>query len=339
MAMTKGAEARGIKKAAILLVSMDQEAGSRILGLLDPETMEKVTQAVAGLGVVQQDERDQVIEEFYQMNMAKQYVQQGGIEYAKALLRKSVPGDEAERIVSNVERSMTERPFSFLQKTDVRNLLSFIQEEHPQTIALVLGHMEAQQAAEVIKGLPTKKQVEVVRRLANMETTSPEVIQEVEEGLEKRMASVVGHEFKKTGGPEAVAEILNLSDRATEKGIMEILAEECPELTEEIRKRMFVFEDLLLVDDRGVRQLLKEVETEDLALAMKTASEELKEKIFRNMSERAAQLLREDIEYLGPVRLSEVEAAQQRIADTVRRLEETGAVMVQGRGGEETIVV
>ena len=339
MAKARGLEAQGIKKAAILLVSLEQEEESRIMGALDEATLEKVTQAVASLGVVQQEERDRVIEEFYQMNVARQYVQQGGIEYAKALLKKSVPADEAERIVSNVEETLTSRPFSFLQKADARNLLGFIQDEHPQTIALVLAHVEASQAAEVIKGLGAKKQVEVIKRLASMESTSPEVIQEVEEGLEKRMGSATGQELRKTAGLEAAAQILNLSDRATEKSIMETLGEESPELTEEIRKLMFVFEDILLVDDRGVRQLLKEVETEDLALAMKTASEELKEKIYRNMSERAAQLLREDIEYLGPVRLVEVEAAQQRIADAVRRLEDAGAVIVQGRGGEETLVV
>ena len=339
MAKTRGIEGQGVKKAAILLVSLEQEAASRVMSVLDGATLEKVTQAVAGLGAVGQEERDRVIEEFYQMNMAREYVQEGGIEYAKALLRRSVPGAEAERIVRNVEETLTSRPFSFLQKSDAKNVLGFIQEEHPQTIALVLAHMEPGQAAEVIRGLGAQKQMEVIRRLASMERTSPEVIQEVEEGLQKRMGSMAGQELRKTGGLEAAAEILNLCDRSTEKGIMEALGEESPELTEDIRKLMFVFEDILLVDDRGVRQLLKEVETEDLALAMKTASEELKEKIFRNMSERAAQLLREDIEYLGPVRLAEVEAAQQRIADIVRRLEDAGAVIVQGRGGEETIIV
>ena len=339
MAALKMLNARGIKKAAVLLVSLDQEVASRILSVLDAETLEKVTQSVASLGVVEQDERDGVLEEFYQVNIARQYVQQGGIEYAKTLLRKSVPASEADRIVSNVEQSLTSQPFSFLEKMDPQNLLSFIQEEHAQTIALVLAHVEPQQAAEVIKGLQPAKQVDVIRRLANMETTSPDVIQEVELGLEKRMASVVSQEFKKTGGFQAVAQILNLTDRATEKGIMQALGDEAPDLAEQIRKHMFVFEDILLVNDRGVRQMLKEIESEDLALAMKASSDELKEKIFRNMSERAVILLKEDMEYMGPVRLSEVEAAQQRIADVVRRLEEVGEVVVQGRGGEEALVV
>ncbi len=337
--MAKSLDAQGIKKAAILLVSLDQEVASRILSVLDAETLEKVTKSIANLGVVDQEERDKVVEEFYQMNIARQYVQQGGIEYAKALLKKSVPGGEADRIVTNVEHSLTAQPFSFLQKADSQNLLTFIQEEHPQTIALVLAHVESQQAADVIKGLPGRKQADVIRRLANMETTNPDVIGEVEQGLEKRMASVVGQEFKKTGGLDAVAQILNLTDRATEKNIMQTLGEESPELIDEIRKLMFVFEDILLVDDKGVRQLLKEIESDALSLAMKTASEELKEKVFRNMSERAASLLKEDMEYMGPVRLSEVEVAQQKIADTVRRLEEAGELIVQGRGGEETVVV
>ena len=339
MPAMKLSDAAGIKKAAILLVSLDQEIASQILGVLDAETLEKVTQEIAKLGMVSQEERDQVVEEFYQMNVARQYVQQGGIEYARTLLKKSLPGNQADHIVRNVEHAITSRPFSFLQKTDPQNLLTFIQDEHPQTIALVLAHVEAAQAAEVIRGLSQKKQVDVVRRLAAMETTNPDVIREVEEGLEKRMSTVVSQKFEKTGGVEAVAQILNLTDRTTEKGIMESLEEESPELTEEIRKLMFVFEDIMLVDDKGVQQVLKEVDTEDLALAMKTASEELKEKIFRNMSERAANLLKEDMEYMGPVRLSEVEAAQQKIADVVRRLEEAGELIIQGRGGEEQVVV
>ena len=329
----------GIKKAAILLVSIDQEVASNLMGQLGPETIEAVSEEIAKLGTITKEERDKVIEEFYQMNVAKQYVQQGGIEYARKLLAKSVAGGEADTIVRNVEHALYSAPFSFARKAESQNLLTFIQDEHPQTIALILSHLEVKQAAEVLKGLPPGKQIDVCRRMAVMETTNPEVIREVEASLEKRMAAIVGQKFEQWGGVETVAEMLNFTDRSTEKGILEGLEEQNPELVEEIRKLMFVFEDIMLVDDKGVQQILKEIDTQDLGLALKTASDELKEKIFRNMSERAVALLREDMDYMGPVRLREVEAAQQKIADVVRRLEEAGGLIIQGRGGEEEVIV
>ena len=336
---TQLSSAVGIKKAATLLVSVDQEVASAIMGELDKDTLESVTAEIAKLGTITKEERDKVIREFYQMNVAKQYVQQGGIEYARKLLANSLSGSEADNVVKNVEQALYSVPFSFAHKAESQNLLTFIQDEHPQTIALILTHLEPGQAADVIKGLPQTKQVDVVRRMATMETTNPEVIREVEETLEKRMASIVGQKFEQSGGIETVAEVLNMTDRTTEKGILENLEEQTPELVEEIRKLMFVFEDIMLVDDKGVQQVMKEIDTQDLSLALKTSSEELKEKIFRNMSERATALLKEDMDYMGPVRLSEVEAAQQKIADVVRRLEEAGELIIQGRGGEEEVIV
>jgi len=331
--------ATGIKKAAILMVSIDQEVAGDIMGELDQPTIEAVTAEIARLGTITKEERDKVIGEFYQLNVARQYVQQGGIDYARKLLAKSLSGSEADKVVRNVEQALYSVPFSFAQNAESQNLLTFIQDEHPQTIALILSHLQSHQAAEVLKGLPQQKQVDVIRRMATMETTNPEVIREVEATLEKRMASVVSQKFEQSGGVETVAEVLNLTDRTTEKGILESLEETSPELVEEIRKLMFVFEDIMLVDDKGVQQVLKEIDTQDLALALKTASDELKEKIYRNMSERAVNLLREDMDYMGPVRLSEVEAAQQKIADVVRRLEEAGELIIQGRGGEEEVIV
>jgi len=331
--------ATGIKKAAILLVSVDQAVAADIMGELDQPTIEAVSAEIAKLGTITKEERDKVIGEFYQMNVAKQYVQQGGIDYARKLLANSLSGSDADNIVKNVEQALYSVPFSFAQNAESQNLLTFIQDEHPQTIALILTHLESQQAAEVIKGLPQGKQVDVVRRMATMETTNPEVIREVETTLEKRMASIVSQKFEQSGGVETVAEVLNLTDRSTEKGILESLEEQAPELVDEIRKLMFVFDDIMLVDDKGVQQVLKEIDTQDLSLALKTASDELKDKIFRNMSERAVNLLREDMEYMGPVRLSEVEASQQKIADVVRRLEEAGELIIQGRGGEEEVIV
>jgi len=331
--------AGGRKKAAILLVSVDQELASEIMGQLDQETIEAVSQEIAKLGTITPDERDKVLEEFYQMNVAKQYVQQGGIDYARRLLTKSVSAGQADEIVRNVEHALYAAPFSFVQKTESEDLLSFIQDEHPQTIALVLSHLESRQAADVLRGLSHPKQVDVVRRMATMETTNPEVIREVEASLEKRMAAVVTRKFEQSGGLETVAEILNLTDRSTEKDVLEALEEDSPELVEDIRRLMFVFEDIMLVNDKGVQRLLKEIDIGELALALKTASEELKEKIHRNMSQRAVVLLEEEMEYMGPVRLREVEAAQQRIAEVVRRLDDAGELIIQGRRGEEEVIV
>jgi flagellar motor switch protein FliG len=329
----------GIKKAAVLLVSVGQEAASKVMGELDEEAIRAVSEEIAKLGTVTAEEQGRVMEEFYQMSVAKHYVQQGGIEYARRLLRKSVSGEDADRIVRSVEQALHSAPFSFASKTESQNLLTFVQDEQPQTIALILSHLSGAQAAEVLKGLPRGKQLEVVRRMASMETTNPEVIHEVEASLEKRMASVVTQKFEPSGGVERVAEVLNLTDRATERDILDGLAQENPELVEEIRKRMFVFEDILLVDDKGVQQVLKEIDAQELSLSLKTASDEVKEKFFRNMSERAVRLVLEEMEYMGPVRLGQVDAGQQRIAEVVRRLEEDGEVSVRGRSGEEEVVV
>jgi flagellar motor switch protein FliG len=257
----------------------------------------------------------------------------------KNLISKSLPEADAKKIIEQVNQTIQSAPFAFLQKAESENLLTFIQDEHPQTIALIMTYLRPNQAAEILQGLPAKKQIEVVQRVAKMEHTNPDVIKEVEKSLEKRLTSIVSQELEKTGGVEAVAEMLNLVDRSTEKGILESIEENDPDLVEQIRRLMFVFEDIIQVNDKGIQAVLKEIDHEDLALALKTASDELKEKIFRNMSERASVLIKEDMEFMGPVRLADVEAAQQRIVDVVRRLEESGAVVIQGRGGEGEIVV
>jgi len=226
-----------------------------------------------------------------------------------------------------------------LQKTDPQQLAKFLETEHPQTIALILAHLPPQKASEILVGLPSQKQIEVVKRVATMEQTSPDVIKEVERGLEHRLSDIVSQTFEKAGGIDTVAEMLNLADRSTEKGIMEGLEAEDPDLVEQIRRLMFVFEDILLVNDKGIQSVLKEVDNEELSLALKTASQELKDKIFKNMSERAAQLIAEDMQYMGPVRVSDVESAQQKIVDIVRRLEDAGEIVIAGRGGEKEMVV
>jgi flagellar motor switch protein FliG len=329
----------GVKKAAVLLVSLDQDRAAEILKRLPPEAVEEVSREIASLGEVATAARREVFNEFYSLALANSYVSEGGLEYAKALLKKSLSEEDAKRVIHQVTQQVQTTPFSFLQKAESENLLTFIQDEHPQTIALILAHLPPQKASEILVGLPSQKQIEVVKRVANMEQTNPEVIKEVERGLEHRLSDIVSQTFEKAGGIDTVAEILNLADRSTEKGIMEGLEAEDPDLVEQIRRLMFVFEDILLVNDKGIQSVLKEIDNDELSLALKTASEELKQKIFKNMSERAAQLIAEDMQYMGPVRVSDVEAAQQKIVDVVRRLEDSGDIIIAGRGGEKEMVV
>ena len=307
--------------------------------LLDGETIAEVSREIASIDLVDQSARGKVVQEFYSLALARQYAEAGGIAYAKALLGKSLPPDEATRILQQIEHQVYQQPFSFLHKTESENLLTFIQEEHPQTIALILAHLPSSKSAEILAGLPTAKQLEVVTRVANMEQTNPEVIKEVERGLEMRLSGLMTQTLEQAGGVESVAEMLNLSDRATEKGILEALESEDPDLVEQIRRLMFVFEDIMLVDDKGIQAVLKEIDNDELSLALKTATDELKDKVFGNMSERAAQLVKEDMEYMGPVRISDVEAAQQRVVDVVRRLEDAGEIIISGRGGEKELIV
>jgi len=333
------ADLSGTRKAAILLLSLEQDQAAEVLKRLPSEAVEEVTREIASLGEINITTRRSVFGEFYNLALANSYLSEGGLELAKALLRKSLSPEEAEKAIKQVTQQVATTPFSFLQKAESENLLTFIQDEHPQTIALILAHLNPQKASEILVGLPSQKQIEVVKRIANMEQTNPEVIKEVERGLEHRLSDIVSQTFEKAGGVETVAEMLNLADRSTEKGIMEGLEAEDPDLVEQIRRLMFVFEDILLVNDKGIQAVLKEVDNQELALALKTASEELKQKIFKNMSERAAQLIAEDMQFMGPVRVSDVEGAQQKIVDIVRRLEDSGEIIIAGRGGEKEMVV
>jgi flagellar motor switch protein FliG len=339
-AIKKAEGLTGLRKAAVLMISVDTETASNIMANLKTDEIEQISMEIARMEEeVTPDVRDAVIREFYQTYLASKYVESGGLEYARTLLEKSLSPEEAAAILQGLEQSISETPFHFLKQAEVENLLTFIADEHPQTISLILAHLSPKQSSEVVSGLPPKKQLEVVKRIARMEQTTPEAIRQVEQGLESRLASIVTQDLERAGGVESIAEILNLVDRTTEKGILENLEEEDPDLVEQIRRLMFVFEDLILVNDKGIQAMLKEVEHEELALSLKTASEELQQKIFKNMSERAATLIREDMEYMGPTRLSDVEAAQQRIVDIVRRLEEAGEVIIQGRGGEEEVII
>jgi len=328
----------GVTKAAILLLTVNHEAAGALLKELSTEMVEEVTRQLASLGEVPASLAEQVVEEFYSLRMGSEYVKEGGLDYAKMLLKDSLDSKLADKVVQQIQTQVQKTPFSFLQKAESENLLTFIQDEHPQTIALIISHLAHHKAAEILVGLPQQKQIEVVRRVANMEQTNPDVIKEVEAGLESRLSNLLMQSAEKVGGVETVAEVLNLCDRATEKNIMEGIESEDPDLVESIRRLMFVFEDVLKVNDRGIQSVLKEVDNEELCVALRTASDELKEKIFSNMSARAADLVKEDMEYMGPVRLSDVEAAQQRIVDIVRRLEDAGEIIISGRGEKDVIV-
>ncbi len=329
----------GVTKAAILLLSLDPLVAADVMKELNPESLEEVARELAGIGRVPDPLRQAVVEEFYDLSLATQYASEGGLEYAKVLLMQSLEPKTAEKVLQRIQTQVQKTPFSFLQKAESENLLTFIQEEHPQTIALILCHVPHYKAAEILTGLPLQKQVEVIKRIANMEQTNPEVIREVERGLESRLASMLMQSMEKAGGVETVAEMLNLADRSSEKSIMEALETEDPDLVEQIRRLMFVFEDILMVNDKGIQAVLKEIDNDELALALKTASDSLRQKIFSNMSERAAQLIKEDMEFMGPVRVSDVEAAQQRIVDVVRRLEDAGEIIIAGRGAESELIV
>jgi flagellar motor switch protein FliG len=329
----------GARKAAILMLTLDQDQAAEVLKRLPPEAIEEVSREIASVREIEAPQRREVFKEFYHLALANQSLNEGGLDYAKMLLTKSLTEDDAKRIIKQVTQQVQTTPFSFLQKAESENLLTFIQDEHPQTIALILAHLQPTKASEILVGLPQQKQVEVVKRIANMEQTNPEVIKEVERGLEHRLSDIVSQTFEKAGGVNNVAEMLNLADRSSEKAIMEGLEAEDPDLVEQIRRLMFVFEDINLVNDKGIQSVLKEIENDVLSLALKTASEDLKQKIFKNMSERAAELIKEDMQFMGPVRVSDVEQAQQKIVDVVRRLEDSGEIVIAGRGGEKEMIV
>lgn len=329
----------GTQKAAILLVTVPEEAAAEILKQLDRETVAEVTREIAAIGQVDGDLRNRVVEEFYTRAVAHSVSEHGGLPRAKTLLKKSLPDEDASSILEHIEQTVNTTPFAFLQKAESANVLTFIQDEHPQTIALILSHLSSEKASEILAGLPQEKQTDVIMRIAHMEQTNPEVIREVERGLESRLSTAITQTFEKSGGVDTVAAILNVADRTTEKAILEQLENEDPELAEQIRRLMFVFEDINLVDDRGIQMVLKEIDNTDLSLALKTASEDLKQRIFRNMSERATNIILEEMEFMGPVRLIDVEAAQRKIVDVVRRLDDAGEIIIAGRSGASDIVV
>ena len=328
----------GTRKAAILLISLEPDTAAEIVAHMSRDDIEGVAQEIARLGEIEPEEREQALKEFWRSLGEAQYQESGGIDGARTLLENALEEPEARAIIDKLLEERARAPFHFLRDADPANLLAFIQDEHPQTISLILAHIPSERAARVLAGLSARKQVEVVRRISKMEQTTPDAIRQVERGLENRLATVSSVETARVGGITKIADIMNMVDRSTERGILETLEEDVPELADDIRQAMFVFADIVLVDDRGVRAVLKEIPKEELALALKMSDDEVREKIFDNMSDRAATMVQEEMEYMPPVRVSDVKAAQQRIVDIIRRLEESGDLIIQGRGGEEQTI-
>jgi flagellar motor switch protein FliG len=326
-----------VRKAAILLTCLPEEQAAQILSKLSPKQVEAVTIQIAKLGRLSGEEMETVAKDFADSNPHSLGGELGGVEVAKSLVEKAF-GDKAGGTLENLKHSIEALPFHFLKKVDPQNLLTYVIDEHPQTIALILSHLPPAYGAEIVKGLPADRQLAVIRRIANMGQTSPEVIQEVEHGLEHRMSNLMNQSFQKAGGVNSVAEILNVTDRTTGRALMENLAQEDPALVEEIRRLMFIFEDLCKLSDKDLQSVLKNVETNQWAMALKAASADLKQRILGNMSQRAAALLQEEMEYLGSVRLSEVEQVQQQIVDIVRRLEDAGEITVSAPEENEEFV-
>ena len=331
-------EITGIQKAAILLITLGPERSAGIFKHLKEEEIEELTLEIANTRTVQPDVKEAVLEEFYGVCLAQQYIAEGGIGYARELLEKSLGTEKAMDVIGRLTASLQVKPFEFIRKTDPSQLINFIQDEHPQTIALILSYMAPQQAAQIISGLAPDRQADVARRIAVMDRTSPDVIKEVENVLEQKLASLVNQDYTIIGGVDSVVEILNSVDRGTEKHIMESLEIEEPELADEIRKKMFVFEDILLLDDRSIQRVLRDVDNNDLGIALKAANEQVQNAIFNNLSKRLATMIKEDMEFMGPVRMKDVEEAQQKIVNIIRKLEDSGEIVISRGGGDEIVV-
>ncbi len=335
---TRTGRLTGKEKAAILLIALGTESASEIYKHLREEEIEQLTLEIANLRKVDSEVKDSVIEEFYEMCLVQNYIAEGGIEYAKEILKKALGEQKAIELINKLTSSLQVRPFDFARKADPAQLLNFIQNEHPQTIALILAYLRPEQAAIILSSLSLEKQADVAARIATMDSTSPEIIKEVERILENKLASMVTSDFTSAGGIETIVDILLSVDRGTEKHIMESLEMRDDELAEEIKKRMFVFEDIVKLDNRSVQRFLREVDNNDLALALKSTSEEVANVIFSNMSKRLQEMIKEDMEFMGPVRLRDVEEAQQRIVNVIRRLEDAGEIVVSRGGGDEIVV-
>jgi len=331
-------EMDGVEKAATLLIALGPEKSSKVFKHLKEEEIEQLTLEIANTSSISPSTKEKVLNEFYEICLAQQYIAEGGISYAKELLEKALGAEKAKDVIGKLTASLQVRPFEFIRKTDPTQLLNFIQDEHPQTIALILSYLPPSQSSMIVSALQPEKQADVARRIAQMDRTSPDVIKQVEKVLERKLASLVNQDYTIVGGVDAIVAILNSVDRGTEKHIMETLEIEEPELADEIRRKMFVFEDILSLDDRAIQRVLRDVDNADLALALKGSNEEVQNVILNNLSKRLSVMIKEDMDFMGPVRMKDVEEAQQKIVNVIRKLEDSAEIVIARGGGDEIIV-
>jgi len=338
MAKRETKELTGKQKAAILLISLGPDVAASIYKHLSEEEIEQLSLEISGVKKVEFSAKDEVIEEFHHIALAQDYITQGGVGYAKTVLEKALGAEQANIILNRLTSSLQVRPFDFARRADPNQILNFIQNEHPQTIALILSYLDPSQAGQILSELPQEMQADIAKRIAVMDSTSPEIINEVEQVLERKLSSTVTQDQTQTGGIEAVVEVLNGVDRTTERTILDALEIQDPELAEEIKKRMFVFEDIVTLDNRAIQRIIRDCENEDLLLSLKVSSEEVKEVVYSNMSTRMVESFKEEMEFMGPVKLKDVEEAQSRIVAIIRRLEDAGEIVVARGGGDDIIV-
>lgn len=338
MATQKNSDISGVQKAAILLIALGPEKSANIFKHLKEDEIEQLTLEIANTRSISQSVKDEILDEFYEICLAQQYIAEGGIGYAKELLEKALGAEKARDVIGKLTASLQVRPFEFIRKTDASQLLNFIQDEHPQTIALILSYLSSTQSAAIISSLAPDKQADVAKRIAQMDRTSPDVIKEVEKVLERKLSSLVNQDYTIVGGVDSIVDILNTVDRGTEKHIMETLEIEEPELADEIRRKMFVFEDILSLDDKSIQRVLREVDNNELAVALKGSNEEVQTVIFNNLSKRLSAMIKEDMDFMGPIRMKDVEEAQQKIVNIIRKLEDSGEIIISRGGGDEIVV-
>ncbi|KJR47784.1 Flagellar motor switch protein FliG [Desulfosporosinus sp. I2] len=327
----------GTQKAAILMIALGSENSANVIKHLGDSEIEQLTLEMANVGKISPEQRDHVVEEFHQLCMANDYISRGGIDYAREVLERALGETRAFDIISRLSTSLKMRPFDLVRRTDPKQLFSFIQGEHPQTIALIMTHLPVEKAATLLASLNQDRQADVAKRIATMGRTSPEVLKEIEKVLERKISSLAPTDYTASGGIQSIVDVLNRTDPGTVKVVMDALEVDDPDLAEQIKRQMFVFEDIVVLDDRGIQLVLREVETKDLGLALKGSNPEVAQKIMANMSSRAGQMLKDDMEFMGPVRLRDVEEAQQRIVKVIRKIEESGAIVIS-RGGSDEII-
>lgn len=329
----------GIRKAAIFLVLLGDEAAANLFRYLSEEEVQEISKEISRLGKIEPESADLVLDDYYKMTLARTYMARGGVEFAKKLLLKAFGADTSRKLLERVSASLQSSlaGFDYLQKADPQQVSRFIQNEHPQTIALVLAHMDSEKAAALLSTLPAELQADVVMRIAKLEQISPEIIGKISGILAQKLQSLGEISRESRGGVRAVAELINRLDTKASAAILEKVESENPDLALGIRNLMFVFDDILLIDDMGMREIVQRIDKKTLTMALKGTSEELKNQFFRNMSQRAVAMLREDMEVLGPVKIKDVEAAQQEIVMVIRKLDEDGVLSIKGSASEEYV--